>query len=204
MRVENLNLEFPLILIDNYYNQEELDLIWEELNFLGSKNKLHLGDDPRSGSAVDKDSNPLKNNYSVSIDSLFAYDRNFSNILKVNRKLFNEWDSIIRQNNHWFYKNLKCENDFTFLSYYENNNYYNLHQDDSFVTVLSWFYKEPKKFKGGDLIFENGQKIRVLNNRTVIFPSMIKHGVESIIMEEVDLDKKMGRFCITQFLAFYL
>jgi len=200
MKISNLDFGFPLIVIDDYYSNEELNLIWEELIFLGKKDVLYLGSNPKSSGALNESGIPLKTNYSVFLDDLFSYDRNFSNILKVNRKIFNQWDNIISQNDHWFYKNLHCVVYYTLLSYYEHQSYYGLHRDNSTATSLSWFYKEPKQFDGGDLIFENGSKIEVKNNRTIIFPSMILHEVNSVIMEEQNLNKQLGRFCITQFL----
>ena len=200
MKINNLDFGFPLIVIDDYYSEEELNLIWEELNFLCKKNVLYSGIDPRSSGAIDESGVPLKTNYSVFLDELFSFDRNFSNILTVNRKLFNNWENIINQNEHWFYKNLHCVIYYTLLSYYEDQSYYGLHKDNSTATSLSWFYKEPKKFEGGDLIFKNGSRIEVKNNRTIIFPSLIPHGVETVVMKEEDLNKKLGRFCITQFL----
>jgi len=38
MEIKNLDFGFPLILIDNFYLEEELNFIWEELNFLCDKN----------------------------------------------------------------------------------------------------------------------------------------------------------------------
>ena len=200
MKISNLDFGFPIILIDDYYSDEELTLIWEELLFLGKKDILYSGSDPRAKGAETTSGISLKSNYSVFLDHLFCYDRNFSNILKINRKLFNQWDDIITQNSHWFYKNLFCSADATLFSYYENQIYYDLHKDSATVTSLSWFFKEPKKFEGGNLFFENGKKIEVKNNRMVIFPSIIPHGVSSGTMNKEDLNKQFGRFCITQFL----
>jgi len=42
--------------------------------------------------------------------------------------------------------------------------------------------------------------IEVENNKCVIFPSNILHSVDKITMNDEDLNKKLGRFCITQFL----
>lgn len=200
MKINHLDFGFPLIVIDDYYSEEELNLIWEELNFLCRKDVLYLGSDPKSGGASNEFGNPLKNNYSIFLDDLFSYDRKFSNILTVNRKLFKCWSDIISQNTHWFFQNFECFVDYTLLSYYENQNHYKFHRDNASITCLSWFYKKPKKFEGGDLFFENESKIELLNNRTVLFPSMMLHSVDHVIMDEKDLNKKLGRFCITQFL----
>ena len=202
MKIENLNFGFPVILIDDYYSKNELSLIWNDLNFFGDKNILYSENNPRSGSATDGKGNILKKNYTVFLDDLFSYDRNFSNILKVNRKLFTEWENIIKQNNHWIYQNFVCLRDTTIVSYYENDNFYDLHRDCSYVTSLFWTYKEPKRFQGGNLIFESGDEIEVINNRMIIFPSTIRHGVKVVTMEDEYLNKKNGRFCITQFLHY--
>ena len=69
--------------------------------------------------------------------------------------------------------------------------------------MLVWFYKEPKKFEGGDLEFPDYEtadgipKVEVRNNRILIFPSIIRHAVTTISMKEEDMGKKLGRFCMT-------
>jgi hypothetical protein len=40
------------------------------------------------------------------------------------------------------------------------------------ITILNWFFKEPRSFDGGDSFFPSqDKKIELKNNRTVIFPS---------------------------------
>ena len=90
--------------------------------------------------------------------------------------------------------------DFTQVGYYENNDEYGLHHDHSVVTSLTWLYKEPKKFTGGDLYIGDSEiKIECVNNRTLVFPSMIRHKVNTIHMEEEHLNQRLGRYCISQF-----
>ena len=199
MKINHINFEFPAILIDDYYSKKELDLIWDELNFITKKNVLYSGSQIESGAAKDELGNSLKSNYSIFLDNVYD-SRNISNILTVNRKLFDQWNYITKNTNHWFYQNFECYSDFTLISYYENGDYYDFHKDRAGLTSLTWFYKEPKKFKGGDLYFSNENKINVLNNRMIIFPSMIPHRVSPVFVEKNDLDQKLGRFCITQFL----
>jgi len=199
MKIEHVDFGFPLIIIDDYYEEEELNLIWQELHFLTKPNVLYKGSDYDSGSAVDSSGNPLKSNYSAFVDDIYLI-REYSNILTLNRKIFDCWDSITSKNTHWFFKYFHCTMDFTLFSYYENNDYYDFHRDSAVLTSLTWFYQEPKKFEGGNLHFTNGNTIEVLNNRMVLFPSMIPHKVDSIFMEEKNLDKHLGRYCITQFL----
>jgi len=88
------------------------------------------------------------------------------------------------------------------ISYFENSDYYEPHHDCACITVLSWLYREPRRFSGGDLIIENDLKVDCLNNRTIVFPSILKHEVTKIRMDKRDMNQNLGRFCITQFTLF--
>ena len=142
---------FPHLIFKNFYNQEELDLIWEELNFLCYPTKLRRAT-AQSGGAQTPEGTLLKLNYHSYLDGLYAF-RDMSNILMVNRKLFGNGYEIFRQHDSWFFKNLHINKDNTQVGYYEENDEYKTHIDSSTVTSLTWLYKEPKRFTGGDLIF---------------------------------------------------
>jgi len=203
MHVHYFDEEFPYIIVDNTYNEHELDLIWEELNFLCYRDKLE-SNAKIAGSATRDDGSPKKNNMCIFLDSAYG-NRKFSNILKVNRKFFDDGMSIIKNHPNWFFSQFVCNRDTSLISYYENSNYYESHHDECIVTILTWFYKEPKKFNGGDinLHFEDKTiKIQCLNNRSLIIPSMINHSVDEIEMLEDDMNKKLGRICMSQFLTF--
>ena len=79
---------FPHLIVDNFYDDKELELIWEELKFYTKPNKLLEAKD--FGGVVDK-----TNSHAIALDSVYMNDenrgvnyRNLSNILTVNRKLF--------------------------------------------------------------------------------------------------------------------
>ena len=88
--MENLNATvydapFPHIIYDNFYNQEELDLIWEELNYYTKPEKLLEAKD--FGGVVDK-----TNSHAIALDAVYINDRKnnvnyrkLSSILTVNR-----------------------------------------------------------------------------------------------------------------------
>ena len=73
---------FPHLILHNFYNDEELKLIWEELDFYTKPNKLldvkeYLG-------VVDK-----TNAKAIYLDIVYPKKyRKLSNILTVNRKIF--------------------------------------------------------------------------------------------------------------------
>lgn len=189
---------FHFITVDNIYDNEELNLIWKELDFIISGNKLHGGESTES--AKDERGNILKNNKGVFLENVF-FNRSYSNILTVNRKLF--VDEILQPKDSWFFSNQKYNSDTTLISYYEDGDYYHPHQDDVKITACTWFWKEPKLFTGGNLFFpEYGIQIGIQNNSAILFPSHIYHAVENVMMNEEDRGKGHGRICMSQFINF--
>ena len=199
MKVTCYETDHPWISIEDFYDKNELELIWKELDFLCDSKKLHDANSPEVG-AASKGGNILKQNSSIFLDFLY-YERKFSNILTTNRKIINCVENNKRKTDNWFFKHFTCEDDFTLLSYYEDSDYYKPHTDSAAITTLTWLYKEPKRFTGGDLIFPNTKEIiECKNNRVIIFPSVIWHQVTEVKMNEQYNGKGMGRWCITQFL----
>ena len=197
MNIQHLDCGFPYILVDEVYDKDELDLIWEELDFISCGDKMDSPED--TGSAkLPSTGKYLKNNKGLFLDQMYNV-REVSNILNVNRKIFT---IDLTEHPSWFWKSLGplLSMDTTLVSYYENNDFYDPHTDLSQVTILYWIYREPKKFEGGDLYFPDYETgIRVKNNRAIIFPSFIEHGVTPITMEKIDDEKLWGRYCITNF-----
>jgi Rps23 Pro-64 3,4-dihydroxylase Tpa1-like proline 4-hydroxylase len=201
MEIKCHNNQFPYVTISNTYDNNELKDIWEELIFLFDSNKFIEPNEKIS--AVDGHGEYSKNNLSAFLDDIYSNNRKQSKILNTNRKIFTNFDLIFNYHSSWFFKNFKCSNDYTLMSYYENGGFYKPHKDSATVTVLTWFYKEPRKFLGGDLYLTcNGTTIKeeLQNNKTVIFPSMITHSVSEVKMGLKDQNEKFGRFCMTQFL----
>lgn len=189
---------FPYIVIDNYYDEDEYNSIWEEINFLCHRDKLIKSE----GSATSPDGNLLKNNCVRYLDNLYT-DRKVSNILKVNRKLFKNHLEILRYHPSWFFQNIEGNNDFTSLSYYEDGEEYLSHHDAYTVTALWWTHNKPKRFEGGNFIFTDyNESVEFKDNRLVIFPSIIKHEVTKVKIEEEYRNQKNGRICLSQFLKF--
>jgi len=190
---------FPLMVVDNFYNEEELNLIWEELNFYTRPEKLLSAEG--YGGIVDR-----TNAKALLLDEIYTKQyRNVSNILTMNRKLFecgvldkfseiHGCCSIANQSNH----------DITKVRYYHNEEYYDPHIDKGFqFLAFSYFYKEPKKFTGGDLIFPSYDfKVSCKNNTTVIFPGWVEHGVRKVSIQNSDYFDGWGRYCISSFFGF--
>ena len=198
MKFQPYDHGFPFIIIDDYFDEDELKLLWNEVDTL-YKEDVFL-DPVDSYSAYDVNGF-LKSNKCIHLDEYFAKKRQKSDILQINRKIFLQ-DLLVRSEN-WFFKNFikTCDYDSTLLSYYEGDNYYRAHTDASMITGLYWFYKEPKQFTGGEFIFPEYQiDIEVVNNRMLLFPSFIKHQVMEVYLDPKFADQNMGRWCMTQFL----
>ena len=192
---------FPLMVVQNFYNKIELELIWKELDFYTSPNKLFEAKE--YGGVVDR-----TNAKAILLDELYKGHknkknfRNISNILTVNRKLFNsgvldkfsqlhECCTLATESNH----------DVTKVRYYHNNEYYDPHTDKSVMFLaFSYFFKEPKKFTGGDLIFPKYDfKVPCDNNTMVIFPGWVEHGVRKVTIIDSDYFDGWGIYCISSF-----
>ena len=186
---------FPHAIIKNFYNQEELKLIWEELNFYTKPNKLLQAKD--YGGVIDR-----TNAKAIALDSIYSTHRELSNILTVNRKLFEPeileaFSSLggcctIAKDCNW---------DITKVRYYHNGEYYEPHADIGFqFLAFSYFYREPKKFEGGQLYFPKyNYEVPCTNNSMIILPGWVKHGVKKVSIKNSDYYDGWGRYCISSF-----
>jgi len=192
----------PVIVVENFYTESELSRIWRELEFLTYKEKMLTPE--QTGAGVDLQGNVKKINVGLFLDYTYA-NRAVSDILTVNRKVFNMsfLESCTKKNP--LFRGLSRSNcDTTLISYYENKGVYASHADSSSFTILTYFFKEPKEFTGGDLIFNDFDlKIEVKNNLLVLFHSPLMHEVTEVKMDKKDSDgfSGFGRYCMTQFLG---
>ena len=185
-----------IAIAENFYSEKELELIWKELDFLTKNGKLLPPH--KTGAARDEKGNPQKQNSALFLDEYYS-NRNFSNILNVNRKIWREVNKQFIKSNLMFRYLRSCNEDSTLLNYYEDGDYYKPHHDTSVYTVITYLYKEPKKFTGGNLKLEDYNiEIEVKNNMVIYMPSILVHEVTPIIMEENS--KGCGRYSISQFL----
>jgi Rps23 Pro-64 3,4-dihydroxylase Tpa1-like proline 4-hydroxylase len=193
-------LNLPVVVVDNFYDEKACRLIWQELCFLNNADKLL--EPEKTGSAFDiNNGTPLKNNVGITLDEIYL-DRSVSNILKENRKIFFDEIADCFIDFNVFFRYLRASNlDTTIVQYYEDSDFYKSHTDSSTITAISWFYDQPKQFRGGQLIFEDGPTIDCKYNRMVVFPSILFHSVESVLMDENTKNQNAGRYSITQLIS---
>ena len=213
MKVQHHNNTFPYVVIDNVYDDSELDLIWKELDYLMEGDKFNLPHVVESATSKDV---ILKKNMSLWLDDVYP-DRRYSNILRCSRKLYESIEFIWSRSESWWFRSLLgsldvLDQDTTLISYYDQEDYYKAHYDKGILTCLTWLYREPKAFDGGDFILNatmndkkhllndttDSETVELKNNRTVMFPGIIPHQVTPIKMKHKG-KKGMGRFCITLF-----
>ena len=200
--IEYYDEEFPYIIISNVFNTEErIKLVWEELDFLCYSWKMeNLSNEQNTGQW---NMNDLPNRKEVFLERVYN-SHIFSNIIKVYSEIFGKniehLENLFSNHSSWFFKEALILSKDHLLNYYEDRKYYKPHKDEGLMTCLHWMFKEPKKFEGGDFIFPDfDKKIEIENNKMIIFPSMIKHEVTPIIMKAEDMNKKLGRWCISTF-----
>jgi len=193
---------FPHLIINNFYNDEELELIWEELKFYTKPNKL-LPPEGYGGVVGYTDSKALcLDNLYVNANGENPSYRSISSILTVNRKVFD--DSVLQSfSDIHDCCGLAPETNFdvTKVRYYHDGDHYDPHIDKSIqFLAFSYFYKEPKRFTGGELIFPKYNfELTCENNSIIMFPGWVEHGVKRVNIEDSNYYEGYGRYCISSF-----
>ena len=186
---------FPHLIIENFYDDEELELIWEELKFYTKPGKLLEAKD--FGGVVD-----ATNSHAIVLDEIYNSNRKLSNILTVNRKIFNSGILDVFSDIHDCCSIAKKSNwDCTKVRYYHNGEYYKPHTDKS-MQFLAFYYihKEPKKYAGGELYFSRyDYEYDCDANSIIIFPGWVEHGVKEVEIEDSEYFDGYGRYSITSF-----
>lgn len=187
---------FPHLIIENFYNKEELKLVWEEFKFLTKPNKLLEAKD--YGGVVTH-----TNSHALILDEVYGKRyRKLSNILTVNRKLFtSDILDLFAEIEDCCSIAKDCNYDVTKVRYYHDGEYYKPHTDRAFhFLAFSYFNKEPKKFSGGELYFPKYKyKYGCENNSMIIFPGWVEHGVSEVKIKDSDYYDGYGRYSITNF-----
>ena len=187
---------FPHAIFHNFYNDDELKLIWEELDFYTKPDKLLDAKD--YGGVVTH-----TNSKALWLDKVYQDEyRDISNILRVTRKIFLSNIMDVFANIHDCVS-LSAESNYdnTKVRYYHDGDYYKPHVD-KYVEFLafSYFYREPKKFEGGELFFPKyDYSFKCDNNSLIIFPGWVEHGVSKVSIADSDYYEGFGRYAITSF-----
>lgn len=192
---------FPHAIVENFYSKDELKFIWRELEFLTSPHKMIISG-KEIGTSIDPITNlPKANNHGIILDAIYP-NRQISDILTISEKLFNSDLLKAFASLHPLMRHIQnINNSTTKIKYYENGEYYLGHIDTSRFTYVSYFYKEPKMFEGGDLCFDEfNYTIPIKNNMMILFCGAITHSSTEIKMNGYDKFSGYGKYAITKFL----
>jgi hypothetical protein len=188
---------FHYHLISNVFSNEQLDKIWEELDYYQRSNSFLEPEE--TGGAVDDSNNILKRN-----KALFQPPEESAIFRYTAEQIFSP--SIINHPSSWFFNNTRWNADCMMVSYYDHEDYYKPHNDVSMLTACIWLNKEPSVYDGGDFIFPTHDiKLKSMNNCAIVFPSNIIHGVTKVYLKDKeDRNKGLGRYTLTQFASVHL
>lgn len=191
------------LIIDDFYTLDEQRAIWQELDYYYQQ-QLFSNDDfagSKYGTATHNGKSLAQLNR-IYLEELYQPEhRSKSNILNIYKKIASK--EVVER-----YKRVTpaakqfeiTDNDCSVISYYDNGDKYDQHFDAFMHTAIIWFFKEPKKFEGGDLrLTELNETIECLHNRLIIFPSYYSHVVDELKLDEQYRNKGLGRFSITHF-----
>jgi len=187
---------FPHLIFHDFYNDEELSLIWEELDFYTKPGKLVNAKD--YGGVITH-----TNAKALWLDKVYGKEfRNVSNILQVNRKIFDKDVLGAFAGIHDCCSIAKtCNHDSTKIRYYHDGDMYDPHIDSTVQFLgFSYFYREPKRFEGGELFFPDyDYTYSCDNNSLIMMPGWVRHGVKEIKIRDSDYFDGFGRYAVTSF-----
>lgn len=200
MRHRILTDPFPHIIVEDVYEEQELELIWEEFNFFTKRGKLLRPEE--YGGVVGKTTAGA-----IPLTACFGRDRNLSSILQLEDSLVKKLTPCLKEwkQTHYSIKYIPVPKQlYTKLRYYYDGEGYGTHIDKPFAYIIfSYFYKEPKKFTGGELFFADfDYEFPCNNNSLIIIPPYVAHGVKTVHIDENSYYSGNGRYAITTFVDY--
>tara|TARA_B100000035_G_scaffold309030_1_gene314653 strand:- start:167 stop:787 length:621 start_codon:yes stop_codon:yes gene_type:complete len=189
----------PVVWADNFYSAEEIQEMFFEARYINSLGILSEEDE--SGGAREN-GKLLKKNKAVFLEKIYASEPRLSGMIRMVNKKLSDKNFIDRMTDmHPYFNNLKNADGSILLNYYDKSDKYEAHRDTCYITILTWFYEQPKAFEGGDFIIENDYKIDCKIGRTVFMPSYLLHEVTPVTMPETEQGKGLGRYSLTLFIG---
>lgn len=195
MNIHLLDNPFPHVIINNFYTEQEVKDIKDELRFLMKPGKLM---DP----GLYHGNNGLTTHRALLLEEVYS-DRRVSDILTIFKKKYdkNLINTIIEK---WpmFEKLRHINSRLTKARYYHNGEGYGAHTDyNRDFIALSYFHSHPKRFTGGELhCTDYNYTLDCSDNTFILIPSYVKHEVIKVQIEDDDYYSGNGRYCISQFL----
>jgi len=189
MRLHPNRLEdFGYLYIEDLYTKNELDAIKTEIkNFSWVLNNVpEAGDLRKQIAGRNLDGSTKMTGTGILVDHAYS-NRDYSAILKFDRKVFNEEISDVFVATHpanSAYKNIT--KDYTMLNKYNHSNENMPHEDNCSFSIVTFLKIEDKNIEGGDFVFTNYDKsFKFKDNSCVIFPSWVTHHATKLKSKDV-------------------
>jgi hypothetical protein len=186
------------VIIEDTFEPRELDAIWSAIDHIQSQGLFQSPD--QTGSAIDPRTGQLvKRNRSIFLEDLEAADRqpdirSLTAGLWTNAKITRALTQINPTLSIW--RNLNYSTHL--VSYYETGESYPPHRDRSVFTILTWLYREPQQWQGGEFeLLGYDRKFQVKNNQSIIMPGSFLH--QAYPVEMMTAEPGQGRYCLAQF-----
>lgn len=205
IQVVNEGTTYPFIVCDNWYSPNEEKAVWSELNFYSHQKDMKTIERAENTIvAKSTKGEPLSNAYRFYFDEYYTgkYVDKTSFINKFQYKLRQKkLHDYIAKCKPYHRSYLSTTSTSSLISYYEQDDSYLPHHDTFAWTILIWFCKEPKLFKGGDFDFpESKTQVNFKHNRAVFFPCCYNHRVSPVKFIKKPKEFGYGRWTITHFL----
>ena len=135
-------LNLPVVEIENFYTTEENKALISYCDTTApiswNRPKIKNGPDTTLNYGAE-----IKNNHGINLDELYTQaGRNICPVFKINRKIFYPEIKEKLKKLHTFFRYLDTANrDYTWLHYYNNNDYFDEHKDLSLISAVVCFLK---------------------------------------------------------------
>ena len=180
MKIRHRKHPFYHTLIEDYANEDELQMLTKEIN---GYSKLQMrAVQMRVGGSLDHHHEQLlleNKSEAYCVDDIFEGNRSKSYVLEFGRKIFHlGLEKYVKQNPLLGFIPLSTE-DIIYIQRYQNGSYYHTHHDTSVLTAVHLIYVQD--FKGGQLYFPKHNYMPPLkHNKCIIFSGYDDHGVKEM------------------------
>tara|TARA_R100001594_G_C4007147_1_gene256108 strand:- start:173 stop:751 length:579 start_codon:yes stop_codon:yes gene_type:complete len=171
MKFHHLKDPFYHTIIENYFEDDELNKIILEIEGLDTSN---MKTDTHHAELYERDRSEA-----YYIDGIYRENREESNIIKYTRNIFGiDWRKSFKNNP--FLKFIPFSNyDIVYLQKYISGSSYSEHYDNSLLTCVYTIHAQ--EFEGGQLSFPDYRYVPdVKHNSCIIFPGCEKHEVKEV------------------------
>lgn len=194
MKITELVEGTHILRVDDTYTPDELDLVWMELALLDSALE---GPDKTGGAVSLTDGHHLKSNQAVFLNRIYR-EPDHSPIWRKAVELIGPEmrDAYIGVHPcHCTYSTINLL--MPLVSKYDDGDHYEEHQDKSLYTAITYLFREPRTFFGGDTTVRVGGalvSLPMISNTTYVFPGGYPHSVSQVT--------GTGRYAISTFMHF--